>query len=385
MVKPCSLAPLYVWPALLAIAFALGPASVLAPVMAAPGADGYIEGYAAAVLEREFRVTAPSLRVQNGVITVSATDLAGLDRDRVIVALGRVRGTARVEIVDAAATLAGATPGPQAVAASASPAVPPKAPKELATGLLPGGNLLFKPLIADPRWPHFSASYQAYLNDKQLKDVAAVSFGETFALYRDRLGAGSWEFGIQAGVFALFDLDAPSGDLINADYFLALPASYRYQDFSAMVRLFHQSSHLGDEFLLRSRVQNRVNLSYEGLDVKLSYELGDVWRIYGGGGYLFDRNPSTLKPASAQYGLEFRSPWPGPDAKWHPIAAVDIKNQEENNWNADVSLRAGVQLDGVLVTRNLQLLLEYFRGHSPNGQFYKQTIDYIGLGAHFHF
>jgi hypothetical protein len=58
---------------------------------------------------------------------------------------------------------------------------------------------------------------------------------------------------------------------------------------------------------------------------------------------------------------------------------------KENNCNADVSLRAGVQLDGVLVPRNLQLLLEYFRGHSPNGQFYKQKIDYIGLGAHFHF
>src|SRR5258705_448488 len=83
-------------------------------------------------------------------------------------------------------------------------------------GYIPGGELLFKPLIADPRWPHFSASYQRYLDDKQLKDVAAVSFGETFAFYRGRLGAGWWEIGLQAGVFALFDLDAPSKDLINA-------------------------------------------------------------------------------------------------------------------------------------------------------------------------
>jgi len=385
-VKTCSFASLCVWPALFALAFAVGPAAVLAPAMAAPGADGYIEGYAAAVLEREFQVTAPSLRVQNGVIIVSAADLAGLDRDRVIAALGRVRGTARVEIVDAAGGVTGA-PGPQGltVAASAPPVAPPKVLKELATGLLPGGDLLFKPLIADPRWPHFSASYQAYLNDKQLKDVAAVSFGETFALYRDRLGAGWWEVGIQAGVFALFDLNAESKDLINADYFVGIPVSYRYQDFSALFRLFHQSSHLGDQFLLNNRV-DRVNLSYEAVDLKLSYELfDDVLRVYGGGGYIFRRDPVSLKPGSVQYGLEFRSPWPGPDAKWHPIAAVDVKNQQENGWRSDVSLRAGVQLDGVLVTRNLQLLLEYFRGHSPNGQFYKQTIDYIGLGAHFHF
>jgi len=387
MVKTCSLATLCVWPALLVVAFAVGPAAVPAPAMAAPGADAYIEGYAAAVLEREFRVTAPSLRVQNGVITVSTTDLAGLDRDQVIAALGRVRGTVRVEIVNAAAGVAGAPPGPQAptMAASTSPAVPPKVPKERATGFLPGGELLFKPLIADPRWPHFSASYQMYLNDKQLKDVAAVSFGETFALYRDRLGAGWWEVGIQAGVFALFDLDVSSKDLINADYFIGIPASYRYQDFSAMARLFHQSSHLGDQYLLHNRI-DRLNLSYEAVDLKLSYELfDDVVRVYGGGGYIFRRDPSSLKPGSVHYGLEFRSPWPGPAARWHPIAAVDIKNHEENGWNADLSLRGGIQLDGVLMTRNFQLLLEYFRGYSPNGQFYKQKIDYIGLGAHFHF
>jgi hypothetical protein len=361
---------------------------VLAPVvaLAMPGADGYIEGYAAAVLEREFLVTAPSLRAQSGVITVSAADLAGLDRRQVVATLGRIRGVARVEIVDPVAPLVVATAAAQTStpAVSSAPASAPKVLKELATGFLPGGEVLFKPLIADPRWPHFSASYQRYVDDKQVRDVAAVSFGETFALYRDRLGAGWWELGVQAGVFALFDLNAPSTDLINADYFVAVPVSYRYQDFSALFRLFHQSSHLGDEFLLRSRV-NRVNLSYEGIDAKLSYELGDVWRGYAGAGYLFHRDPASLKPWSVQYGLEFRSPWPSPEARWRPIAAADIQNREMNDWHADFSLRAGIQLDGILVTRNLQLLLEYFRGHSPNGQFYRQKIDYFGLGMHFHF
>ena len=367
---------------------ALAGALVLAPVvaLAMPGADGYIEGYAAAVLEREFLVTAPSLRAQSGVITVSAGDLAGLDRRQVVAALGRIRGVARVEIVDPVAPLVVATAAAQTStpAVSSAPASAPKVLKELATGFLPGGEVLFKPLIADPRWPHFAASYQRYVDDKQLRDVAAVSFGETFALYRDRLGAGWWELGVQAGVFALFDLNAPSTDLINADYFVAVPVSYRYQDFSALFRLFHQSSHLGDEFVLGSRV-NRVNLSYEGIDAKLSYELGDVWRGYAGAGYLFHRDPASLKPWSVQYGLEFRSPWPSPEARWRPIAAADIQNREMNDWHADFSLRAGIQLDGILVTRNLQLLLEYFRGHSPNGQFYREKIDYFGLGMHFHF
>jgi uncharacterized protein DUF1207 len=354
---------------------------------AVPGDDGYIEGYAVAILEHEFRLAAPSVRVRNGVVTVSAPDIAGTDRARVAAVLGRIRGVTRVEIVDGVAPLVTTAPAapPGSPAGAAAPAAPPKVLKELATGFLPGGELLFKPLIADPRWPHFSASYQRYLDDRQLRDIAAVSFGETFAFYRDRLGAGWWELGLQAGVFAVFDLDAPSGDLVNADYFVALPLSYRYQDLSAIARLFHQSSHLGDEFLLRSRVPNRVNLSYEGVDAKISWEPSEVWRVYGGAGYLFHRDPSSLRPWSVQWGVEFRSPWPGPEARWRPIAAVDVQNREENDWHADVSVRTGVQLDGILVTRNLQILLEYFRGHSPNGQFYRNKIDYLGLGMHFHF
>jgi hypothetical protein len=366
-----------------ALAVALVWAVASAPAVAAPGTDGFIEGYAAAVLERDFQLAASSLRVQNGIVMLSAANLAGRDRAQIIAALSRIPGTVRVEIVDAAIR-AVATPVPP-VAAATGPSPQPKVLKDLQTGFLPGGELLFKPLIADPRWPHFSASYHRYLNDKQLRDAAAVSFGESFALYRDRLGAGWWEFGIQAGVFALFDLDAPSVDLINADYLVALPLSYRHGDFSAILRLFHQSSHLGDEFLLRSRVPNRVNLSYEGLDARLSYELGDVWRVYGGGAYLFHRQPASLDPWAIQYGLEFRSPWPGPDARWRPIAAIDVQNREENDWHADFSLRTGIQFDGILATRNLQLLLEYFRGHSPNGQFYRQKVDYLGLGLHFHF
>jgi hypothetical protein len=341
--------------------------------------DAFVAGYAAAILEREFGLSAPSLRVEGGVISVAAEDLAGADRARVLAALRAIRGAARVDVVEAGAV----APAPPPAGEPAATAPPIRVLSELQTGLLPGGSV-FKPLIADPRWPHFAAAYQSYLRDAQLRDAAAVSFGETFALYRGRLGGGWWELGIQAGVFAVFDLDAPSKDLVNADYLVAIPISYRLGDFSTMLRVFHQSSHLGDEFLLRTKF-NRINLSYESVDLKSSYDLGDIARLYAGVGYLFDQEPSSLDPWSIQYGLELASPWPARDAGWRPIAAVDLQHREENAWSLDFSARAGVQLDGVLATRNLQLLVEYFRGRSPNGQFYRDKIEYIGLGAHFHF
>jgi hypothetical protein len=68
------------------------------------------------------------------------------------------------------------------------------------------------------------------------------------------------------------------------------------------------------------------------------------------------------------------------------VAAVDLQSRDENQWNLDLSVRAGIQLESVRVLeRRLQLLVEYFYGNSPDGQFYKNRVDYIGLGAHFHF
>ena len=263
----------------------------------------------------------------------------------------------------------------------------PRTLRELDLGFMPRGKL-FTPLIADPRWPHFSAAYQYYLDDPDFKNIASVSFGETFAIYRNRIGEAWWELGLQAGVFAVFDLDAPSYDLINSDYFVAVAVTFRYRDFSLLGRLFHQSSHLGDEFLLRKTRPERVNLSYEGVDAKVSYEfLNEALRIYAGAGYLFNRTPEDLDPWFTQAGLEFRSPWPGaerPAGVRSPRWTSRIARR--TGGTHDVSVRAGVEFPRASwLPRNLQILIEYFNGHSPNGQFFRNRIDYVGLGLHFHF
>ena len=360
------------------------------PASAAPPDDAYVAGYAAAVLEREFNLPAPSLRVRGGVLTVAESDLAGADRARVVTTLSRIPGVNQVEVLTAPALAPsgssgtrGSVRGDVPEGTPASDEARPATTLEYQIGWLPGG-ILFKPLIADPRWPHFSASYQYYISNRQLENVAAVSFGETFTFHRNRFQDVLWEFGIQASVFSLFNLGAESKDLINADYLAAAVAGFRWKDVSALARIYHQSSHLGDEFLLtNSRVQ-RVNLSYEGADLRLSFEFWPGLRIYGGGGGIFDQEPADLKPWYAQGGIEFRSPWPA-GARIRPVFGVDVQTRQQNDWSPDLSARAGVELLGALYGRNLQLLLEYFNGHSPNGQFYKDKIDYIGLGVHFHF
>src|ERR1019366_1407143 len=101
--------------------------------------------------------------------------------------------------------------------------------------------------------------------------------------------------------------------------------TYRWKGFTALLRIFHQSSHLGDEFLLANPLVHRVNLSYEEPNLILSQEFGEssTWlRIYGGAGYLIDRDPSSLKPWTTQAGVELTSPWRFLGDAVRPLAAV---------------------------------------------------------------
>ncbi len=360
------------------------------PASAAPPDDAYVAGYAAAVLEREFNLSVPSLRVRGGALTVAESDLAGADRALLVTTLSRIPGVNQVEVLTAPALAPSASSGTRGSVRGdvpegtpASDEARPATTLEYQIHWLPG-SILFKPLIADPRWPHFSAAYQYYISNRQFADVAAVSFGETLTIYRNRFQDVLWELGIQAGVFAFFNLDAASKDLINADYLAAAVAGFRWKDVSALARIYHQSSHLGDEFLLANSSVQRINLTYEGADLRLSYEFWPGLRIYGGGGGIFDQEPSDLKRWYAEGGIEFRSPWPA-GARIRPVFGVDVQTRQQNDWSPDLSARAGVEFLGALYDRNVQLLLEYFSGHSPNGQFYKDKIDYIGLGVHFHF
>jgi hypothetical protein len=191
-------------------------------------------------------------------------------------------------------------------------------------------------------------------------------------------------------VFSDFNLDTPSNNLINSDFTVAAYGSLRSGQFSAFGRYYHQSSHVGDEYLIAQYQQTtnfqRVNLSYEALDLKLSYELPYGLRVYGGGGGFIDKDPATLKTWSTEYGVEFRSPWIIQLAAMRPIFAADIKNFQQNNWSSEISIKAGVEFDNTRVWgRKLQILAEYYDGNSPIGQFYQTKVQYAGIGAHFHF
>jgi len=339
--------------------------------------DSYIAGYAAAVLQHEFDAAKASLHVQGGVVIVDAESLGTVDRTKVTTALESIPGVVRVEIREGQAHTDVREPRPIQ-----------QEPTKPESKFLPRG-LLIAPFHADPRWPHFSmASRQVTLG--QPSNTGSANFGETFALYRNAAPLdGQWEIALQAGVFSIFNMNAPSGskDLVNADYTVGLLTSYRTGPFSGFLRLHHQSSHLGDEFILNSQTPiNRINLSFEELDLKLSYELASWFRIYGGGGMLVARDPSYLKRGTSQVGTELTSPWTLWGGKLRPVAYADFQANARSNWRVASSVMAGLQFENARIgDRRLQVLAEYFSGPSPNGQFHTQYTEWFELGVHLYY
>lgn len=256
---------------------------------------------------------------------------------------------------------------------------------------LPVGDV-FCPIVADPKGIRSFVSILGETSDAPETRVGSVGIGDSFGMFRwggDRVGDGL-QVSLAGSVFAQFDLDAASYDLLNADFIIALPLTYRRDGFSARARVYHQSSHLGDEFLLRGDHPERENLSYESAELVLSQDVG-MLRLYGGGEYLFNRSPDDLASTVAQGGFELR-PGGGVDfgrfGRVRPLAALDVKTSREQDWDPAWSARAGLDFgrprEGEeAVAGRWSLLAEYYSGPSPYGQFYRNEVTFVGVGLHF--
>lgn len=255
---------------------------------------------------------------------------------------------------------------------------------------LPHGDV-FCPLIADPKSTRSFIAYQRGDEAELATDIAAIGVADQFPFFRagGTTPGNGVQLGVAGAVFAQFDLGTPSYDLLNTDYLIALPLTFRVGPFSGRARLYHQSSHLGDELLLRQNPPARENLSFESAELLLSVDLAAL-RVYGGGEQFLDRDSSDLPTRLAHAGIELR---PRADVNLGALAAgrfvagVDAKVISDSTTRTAVSARAGLEFarphDELNPSRRWSLLAEYYAGPSPYGQFFRHKVRLTGLGFYF--
>ena len=260
--------------------------------------------------------------------------------------------------------------------------------ERLGSSWFPQGGL-FRPPLADMRQPRFYLSWRSVTfqgsalpsggDDRRIR-AGVVAMGTDYGIWRRTGGrrCNGFQVDVMGGIFSQFNLDAESDDLINTDFLIGPTVSWRRGGLSLRGRLYHQSSHLGDEFILDNPNVDRINLSFEAADVTVSYGRS-WWRVYGGPGAIFGADP-RLEAGTLQWGFEARAPWRRGTANWAPMFAVDFNSLEERDWEITTSLMGGIELSNLPGTRRFRVMMIYLDGFIPFGQFFN-TERITSLGA----
>jgi hypothetical protein len=247
-------------------------------------------------------------------------------------------------------------------------------------------EVAFRALVADPAEPRSFVSLLRARSGPERLTLSSVGFGANFGLARwpGARAGDAWDAGIFGAAFAQFNLSAPSDDLINSDFVVGVPLAFKRGGLAGRIRLWHQSSHLGDDLILGGGAPPRVDLSMEVVDAMLAWERRG-WRLYGGGSYVVRRDERNLKRAGAQAGIDYEG-GRALLAGGRLVAGLDVKGFEETDWDAGVSVKLGLQFGPPHpARRGLTLLLEGYHGLAPFGQFTSAEVRYYGLALQFDF
>jgi len=210
-----------------------------------------------------------------------------------------------------------------------------------------------------------------------------VTFGDQFPVYRwANVWGGDLQLEVEGGVFAVFDLSDKLFPLINADYYGGIPLTFAKGPWSHRLRLYHVSSHLGDEYMQANKKVRRKNKSFEALDISTDYQISRNFRIYGVlGSILASDSEMKMKPLYLEYGFEargFRTNFK--QLFGQAFFAFHARNYQDVGYALDTTYALGYEWGKVHgIGKKIRLFAEYHHGFSPEGQFSRERANYFGL------
>jgi len=270
---------------------------------------------------------------------------------------------------------------------------PPIEPDGPARTVFIPDNDVFGPLVADPKEPRLSLGLRherfdgppfAPAGTTRTITAGFVTAGGTFGIAGRRRegGCDGFQVGMFGGVFSQFNLVADSRDLINTDFIVGTAFTARRGALSTRVRVYHQSSHFGDEFLVHNPDVVPTEFGLEAIDMLVSLD-SHVWRVYGGAGYLslaFGQPNSALAHAGAE--LRDRRG----DGGFRPLAAADVVSLSARDWGVSANVAGGFEWTSPSAARRFRALVVFGAGYTPFGQsLQQQKLRSMGLEAQFDF
>lgn len=268
---------------------------------------------------------------------------------------------------------------------------------QLAGIWFPQMTVLFQPPIADPRQVTYTLGYRAGDHVIGVKTIG-VALGDDFPIYRwlDVWGHGDLQVGIEAGIWSVFNLDphpnlAGGTELVNTDFFCGIPITYAINQWAFRFRLYHISSHLGDEYMVNHPNVVRLNPSIEAIDLWASYQATSGIRVYGGPGVILhsDKSFPEKPPLYIQYGTEVRflgTKFLRQKLFGTCFYAMHFSNYQWQSWVFDGAYRLGYEFSKLAgVGRKLRFYVGFYQGFSKEGQFQRERTHYFEFNFNYGF
>jgi len=257
--------------------------------------------------------------------------------------------------------------------------------------LLPN-NLIYTSYLAGPKEPRIGSSMyydtnpavfnhavrEGVLWDTTLGGRASIlRYGSDPVLHPQGL-----EVQIEGAAFVRLD-PQDERDLRSGDYRFGVPVVYGVGRWQTKLAYYHNSAHLGDEFMLKHPDFTRINYVRDCFVWGNSYYLFDWMRLYGEVGWAFF-NGGGSQPWEFQFGTELIQARPT-GALGAPFLAVNGMTRQELDWGGNVCVQTGWAWRGRSSEKLYRIGFEYLYGSDPQYQFVYNNQNRYGFGMWYDF
>jgi hypothetical protein len=245
----------------------------------------------------------------------------------------------------------------------------------------------FEPLLLDPTQCQVAGGLFKLWKSGNEKDglyiPVSLGFQQSFIRYEKNTHSGV-ELGMGAAAFTQFEIiqletKLYRGEMLNSDYKVTGFINSCWNAFSFRFQIFHMSSHLSDDYILRNHITtpDPGTMNYEQADFTASY-IKNNFRIYGGLGYVITRY-AVRDRISFETGFLYRKQLFNRD-NFYFLAGSDIKFFEQNHYEPDLRIGSGFEI-GMAEKIHMGFLLEYFEGHLPYSTLDYGKINWFGIST----
>ncbi|MBU6277058.1 MAG: DUF1207 domain-containing protein [Planctomycetes bacterium] len=252
-------------------------------------------------------------------------------------------------------------------------------------------NLIYTSYLAGPKEPRIGSSVyddtepalvgggrEGWLWDTTLGGRASIlRYGSDTVVHPQ-----GFEVQIEGAAFVRLD-PQDERDLRSADYRFGVPVVYGVGRWQTKFAYYHNSAHLGDEFMLKHPTYPRINYVRDCLVWGNSWYPLDWLRLYGEVGWAF-YNAGGSEPWELQGGCELIQARPT-GGRGAPFLAVNGMSRQELDWGGNVCVQAGWAWRGRRSEKLYRVGFEYLYGSDPQYEFVYNNQNRCGFGMWYDF